>query len=73
MNVTLFHDPCEGYLFPATYSFFPGVDEKKIIDEMLKTFQTNFVEEYYSRSQSLGMSIDEVVNTLINIIEDARK
>ncbi len=58
----------EGYLFPATYEFEKGSSAHEIIDAMLKAFDEHFTEEYYSRAEEIGMTVDEVV-TLASIIE----
>lgn len=58
----------EGYLFPATYEIKHGMTAEEIVDMMLKAFDEVFKDEYYSRAEALGMSVDEVV-TLASIIE----
>ena len=58
----------EGYLFPDTYTVKAGADEVAIIKMMLDRFNTIFIEDYYTRAEELGMSVDEVV-TLASIIE----
>ncbi len=58
----------EGYLFPDTYTVKTGADEVAIIKMMLDRFNTIFIEDYYTRAEELGMTVDEVV-TLASIIE----
>lgn len=58
----------EGYLFPETYDIFTTANEHDILDKMLYQFNKVFTEEYYSRAEELGMSVNEVI-TLASIIE----
>lgn len=58
----------EGYLFPATYEFSEGMEERDIINLMLEAFDANFKDEYYTRAKELNMSIDSII-TLASIIE----
>lgn len=58
----------EGYLFPATYEFPEGMSEHDMIDLMLKAFNNQFKDEYYSRAAELNMTVDQIV-TLASIIE----
>lgn len=58
----------EGYLFPATYEIPNGADAHSIIDLMLKAFDNQFKEEYYTRAQEIGLTIDQVL-TMASIIE----
>lgn len=58
----------EGYLFPATYEFAPGMDAQTIVNTMLESFDAMFIDEYYTRAKDVNMTIDEVV-TMASIIE----
>lgn len=58
----------EGYLFPATYELRYGMSAHDIIDLMLAAFDTNFKDEYYTRAQELGMTVDEVI-IMASIVE----
>lgn len=59
----------EGYLFPATYEFYIGESPSNVIKKMLDAFQENiYTDEFKAKSQSLGMSADEIV-TLASIIQ----
>ncbi len=58
----------EGYLFPATYEIPYGMSAHDIIDLMLSAFNNQFKDEYYSKAQEMGMSVDEIV-TMASIIE----
>ena len=62
----------EGYLFPDTYEFYLSSSETQIIDRLIAQFDRVFTEEYRTRAQELGMSIDDVV-TLASIIEKEAK
>lgn len=58
----------EGYLFPATYAFPIDFTAEEIVDTMLKAFDEAFLDEYYTRANELGMTVDQIV-TLASIIE----
>ena len=58
----------EGYLFPATYEFFPGASAQEIVDAMLKRFDEVFTDEYYNRAKEVNVTVDEVV-TMASIVE----
>jgi UPF0755 protein len=61
-------DKLEGYLFPDTYYFTGQYTADDMVRVMLRRFGEIFTDEYVSRAQELGMSIDEVV-ILASIIE----
>ena len=58
----------EGYLFPDTYEVFVDASAESIIIKMLNRFNEVFTDEYITRAQELGMTMDEVV-TLASLIE----
>jgi len=58
----------EGYLFPDTYMFAQHPGAKKIIEAMVKRFNSVFSDKWRKRAQSLGMTIHQIV-TLASIIE----
>ena len=58
----------EGYLFPATYEFFPGASAQEIVDAMLKRFDEVFTDEYYKRAEEVNVTVDEVI-TMASIVE----
>lgn len=58
----------EGYLFPATYEFFPGASAQEIADSMLKRFDEVFTDEYYKRAEEVNVTVDEVI-TMASIVE----
>ena len=59
----------EGYLFPDTYYFNKGADEKTIVKTMLHNFiQKIFKPEHIKRAKERGMSFHEII-TLASIIE----
>lgn len=58
----------EGYLFPDTYEVFTDSSVDTIIIRLLNRFNEIFTDEYLSRAQELGMTMDEVV-TLASLIE----
>lgn len=62
----------EGYLFPDTYEFFEGTPEDVIIKRLLTRFIDIYSDEYASRAQELGMSMDQIV-ALASLIEKEAK
>ena len=58
----------EGYLFPETYFFPRGVDEREIVQSMVSHFREIWTQEYSRRAQELEFSIREVI-TLASLIE----
>lgn len=58
----------EGYLFPDTYEVYADASVETILIKMLNRFNEVFSNEYLSRAQTLGMTIDQVV-TLASLIE----
>lgn len=58
----------EGFLFPDTYEFKSDANELTIITKMLDRFDSVFADVYYEQSESLGMSVEEVIS-LASIIE----
>ncbi len=61
-------DSLEGYLYPDTYYFPKGVTARKIIETMVRRFDTQFPEAWRQRAAELKMSVHQVV-TLASIIE----
>jgi len=62
----------EGYLFPDTYEIYSDESAKSIINRMLYRFSEVMTDEYISRAQELGMSVDDLV-TLASVIEKEAK
>ncbi|MCE5189534.1 MAG: endolytic transglycosylase MltG [Eubacteriales bacterium] len=58
----------EGYLFPDTYEVYADASVETILIKMLNRFNDVFSEEYLTRAQELGMTMDQVV-TLASLIE----
>jgi len=63
----------EGYLFPDTYRFAPGVRVSDVVDAMANQYRSLWTPERRARLQELGMSEAELV-TLASIVQaEARK
>jgi UPF0755 protein len=62
----------EGYLFPDTYVVYEDASPKTIVNKMLLRFFEIFTDEYMTRAQELGLSIDDVV-CLASMIEKEAK
>jgi UPF0755 protein len=58
----------EGFLFPDTYLFPPGVGDRTIISTMVGRFHEIFDPTMRKRAQEMGLSILEVV-TLASLVE----
>jgi len=58
----------EGYLYPETYHFSYGMDEKSMIKWMVTLFSEKFGDAERIRAGELSMSVNEVI-TLASIIE----
>lgn len=56
----------EGYLFPATYEFYPWENERDIIIKMLKAFET-YVMPVYLEAET-DYSLDQII-TMASIVE----
>jgi UPF0755 protein len=58
----------EGFLFPDTYHFPPGVTQDRILRTMVKRFQQAFDESLQARATEMGWSMLDVI-TLASLIE----
>jgi UPF0755 protein len=58
----------EGYLFPDTYEVYADASVETIIIKMLNRFNEVFTDEYLTRAQQLGLTLDQVI-TLASLIE----
>ncbi len=62
----------EGYLFPATYSFYINEGSVSAINKMLNAYVSNVMEnntlEFESKASDLGRSMDEIM-TVASVIE----
>ena len=58
----------EGYLFPDTYEVYADASVETILIKMLNRFNDVYSEEYITRAQQLGMTMDQVI-TLASLIE----
>lgn len=57
-----------GYLFPDTYEFDVNASPYSIINTFLANTNAKLYDEYYTRAEALGMTLDEVI-TLASIIQ----
>ena len=62
----------EGYLAPNTYEVYTNATEEEIIRKLLSQTETVFPEEYQDRTETLGMTMDQVL-TLASMIEKEAK
>ena len=62
----------EGYLFPQTYFFDPGISPEKIIDMMVSEFNRNYTEELKKRAKEIKLTDNQAI-TLASIIEKEAK
>lgn len=61
-------DTFEGYLFPDTYYFPKEIGPEKIVDTMVRRFNSVFLPEWKKRAEELVLSVHEIV-TLASMIE----
>ena len=61
-------DNLEGYLFPETYSFPKGISSPDAVGIMVGLFRATFSDAWAARTESLRMSVRQVV-TLASLIE----
>lgn len=63
----------EGYLFPDTYLFTPGVDLTTIVRTMVERYQSFWTPEWRARAEELGFTEREIT-TLASIVQgEARR
>ena len=62
----------DGYLFPNTYDFYVDENEVNVINKLLNSFESNFVDVYYKRCENLGMTMDEII-TLASMVQAEAK
>ncbi|HWI60788.1 MAG TPA: endolytic transglycosylase MltG [Symbiobacteriaceae bacterium] len=60
--------PLEGYLFPSTYDYKPGVSEEQILSMMYAGWEKAFAADLKARAKETGLTVHEVM-TLASIIE----
>lgn len=51
----------EGYIFPDTYDFYVDADANYVIRKFLSNFNDRWTDEYQSRADKLGYSMDEII------------
>ncbi len=61
-------DSLEGYLFPETYLFAPGIGEKALLKMMVDQFRSHLEPQLQKKAQALGLTLHQWV-TLASIIE----
>jgi len=57
-----------GYLFPDTYNFDMNASEKEIINTFLRNTEAVLYEDFYTRAEKIGMTMDQVI-TLASVIQ----
>ena len=58
----------EGYLFPATYRFYPEMSAEEVLKAMTDRFRSTITEAYRTRADELGYTVHEIM-TLASIVE----
>jgi len=58
----------EGYLYPETYYFEPGTGARKVVERMVKEFESVMGQKYQSRIDKLGLTLHKVV-TIASLVE----
>jgi len=62
-------NPLEGYLFPSTYDYRPGITDGELLAMMFQRFQQVWTPELLQQAADWEMTVHEVV-TLASIIEE---
>jgi UPF0755 protein len=62
----------EGYLFPDTYIMDPEASPEVIVDKFLSNFENKFREEFYKKTEELGITVDEAI-IIASLIEREAK
>lgn len=57
-----------GYLYPDTYTFDVNSSPEEIIRKFLNNMESKLYDEYYTRAEHLGMTMDQVI-TMASIIQ----
>ena len=57
-----------GYLFPDTYDFDMNASEEEIISTFLRNMNVKLYDEFFTRAERLGMTMDQVI-TLASLIQ----
>ncbi len=61
----------EGFLFPATYEFFPDATLHDIAEKMLGHFDSLITDEMYSQIDAAGFSLQDVITLASYVQEEA--
>ena len=57
----------EGYLFPATYSYYEGTTMENLVEQMISTMDS-YMSSYYDTISGKGLTVNEVL-TLASLVE----
>jgi UPF0755 protein len=61
--------PLEGYLFPSTYEYQPGVEPEQVLQMMFTAWEQLWTPTWKSRAQERGLTVHQAL-TLASIIEE---
>ena len=61
----------EGYLFPDTYQFYIGMQASSAINKFLENYNYRVTDDMESRAESMGYSMDEIINIASMIEKEA--
>ena len=61
----------EGYLFPETYNFYIGSKPEQAIAIFLREFNRRYTETYIERAETMGYSINDIINIAAMIEREA--
>lgn len=62
----------EGYLFPDTYDFYIDENAGSVLKKLFNNFEVKWVDEYNTRLNELGMTLDEIINIAAIIQREAK-
>lgn len=61
----------EGYIFPDTYEFYYNMDAQSVLNKFLDNYERKITDEYKTRAEELGYTMDEVLRIASIIQEEA--
>lgn len=61
--------PLEGYLFPSTYDYKPGITAEEILARMFARWEEAFAPDLQARAKEVGLTVHEAM-TLASIVEE---
>ena len=61
----------EGYIYPDTYEFYRNEEPGEVVIKILDNFKRKITDEYYSRAEKAGYTMDEILSIASVIQKEA--